>query len=236
MTTRPGAGGPIDGRADERLRRVLDGFAAGVCGEYDVSCALADSWLLVPVVTIEPDEDGASLEDHAGDERSCGAGHAAQTALPSLIGSDGRRAALAFTSLEALSAWRADARPLPVATGQACSDAVANGASALVLDVAGPVRHVIEGARLAALAAGEPVPEPHRDPDVLRAVHLATRGEPDVRRVAVLPGAEADLRIRLETGGGPHPELARRVAGALNDALPGRLPRGIEFELTNAPG
>ena len=87
-------------------------------------------------------------------------------ALPTLIGNDGRKAVIAFTGTDTLRRWRADARPVPV-PGRASVAAVApTEADAVVIDVAGPVPLVVEGARLRALASGEPPPLPHEDPDI----------------------------------------------------------------------
>jgi hypothetical protein len=70
-------------------------------------------------------------------------------------GRDGRTALLAFTSTETLERWNREARPVPVPAGTAAEAAVADEASALVLDVAGPVMFVVEGDDLRALASGE---------------------------------------------------------------------------------
>ena len=75
-------------------------------------------------------------------------------ALPTLVGRDGRRAVLAFTSLEALKQWRSDARPVPVPAASAWLAGTQDDASAVLIDVAGPVTLAVDGARLAALAAG----------------------------------------------------------------------------------
>ena len=67
---------------------------------------------------------------------------------------DGRRALLAFTSIDALRAWHPTARPVPVTAADAARAARGEGATALLVDVAGPVRFVIETAELEQLAAG----------------------------------------------------------------------------------
>ena len=92
--------------------------------------------------------------------------------LPTLIGQDGRPAVLAFTGLDALARWRPDARPVPAEASRVWRAAVTDGA-AVVIDVAGPVLLAVEGARLAALATGQPVPPPHEDPDVRSQVEAA---------------------------------------------------------------
>ena len=85
-------------------------------------------------------------------------------ALPTLIGNDGRKAVIAFTGTETISRWRADARPVPVPAARLWPAVAAEQADAVVIDVAGPVPLVIEGARLAALAGGAPPPPRTRTP------------------------------------------------------------------------
>jgi hypothetical protein len=71
-----------------------------------------------------------------------------------LTGRDGRMALLAFTGLEQLRAWDPQARPVPVDAARAARAAAQDGAEALVIDVGGPTRFVIEGDDLPAVAAG----------------------------------------------------------------------------------
>ncbi len=67
---------------------------------------------------------------------------------------DGRRAMLAFTGLDALQSWSAEARPVPVTLDLAAQSAAADGAAALLVDFAGPHPLVLEGEVLAELARG----------------------------------------------------------------------------------
>ncbi|MGH3443974.1 MAG: SseB family protein, partial [Nocardioidaceae bacterium] len=77
---------------------------------------------------------------------------------------DGRTALLAFTGQPALQRWDQQARPVPVSAVTAAQAALQQGATALVLDVAGPVLFVVESEDLDSLAAGDtlvPVPGGH---------------------------------------------------------------------------
>lgn len=139
----PGFAGDT-GAAPPALAAALQGFAADQAANpvlAALSAADPPARLLVPVVASAGDED--SVAGHEGD---------VSTVL--LQGADGRLALLAFTSLAALTAWRSDARPVPVAVRAAAEAALAEGAGALVVDVAGPVLFVVESAELAELAAG----------------------------------------------------------------------------------
>ncbi|MDH2416370.1 SseB family protein [Nocardioides sp. CER19] len=130
------------GAADERLGEALAGLARREATYADVLAVLADSRLLVPVVAVlgEVDESGA---DKTSD-----------MATVLLTGADGRQALLAFTSLEAMAAWRADARPVAVPAADAARAALQDRADALLVDVAGPVTFVVEGEDLYGLGAG----------------------------------------------------------------------------------
>lgn len=61
---------------------------------------------------------------------------------------------LAFTGIDSLQAWRANARPVPCLLDELAATVAPADASALLIDVAGPTPLVIEGEPLAQLAAG----------------------------------------------------------------------------------
>ena len=96
--------------------------------------------LLVPVLA-------ATGDDAAG-------GHEGDVSTVLMRGVDGRLALLAFTSTTAMAAWRPAARPVPATVRSVAEAALAEGASAVVVDVAGPVVFVVETAELIELAAG----------------------------------------------------------------------------------
>ena len=203
-----------DGAADPAVRAALAAYAAGQGSEHAALTALARSRLLVPVVAVlgEADEDGS--------EKST------EMALPTLVGRDGRRAVLAFTCLDALRQWRSDARPVPVPAASAWLAGTQDEASAVLIDVAGPVTLAVDGARLAALAAGRPVPLPHQDPEVLAALRVALAGEPLIVAAAL---TSPDQRVTA-TGG-----LDRDPAGQDPDG-PAQQPDGTAAQDGTSPG
>lgn len=209
------------GAADPRVTAALAAYQAGQGSERAALTALAAARLIVPVVAVLVD--GAAAE---GDKDS-------EMVLPTLIGQDGRPAVLAFTSLDALARWRPAARPVPAEADRVWRGAVADGC-AVVIDVAGPVPLAVEGARLAALAAGQPVPAPHEDPDVRAEVQAATAAEPAIAGFSLAPAREdgADLAVTLRLAKkarashtGP---AVNRAAAAIATRLGTRLRRGIE--------
>jgi hypothetical protein len=103
-----------DGRCEPALAAVLGGGDATVVG-----AALLSARLLLPVVATRGDGD-------------------ADMAVPALVNADGRRALPVFSSYDALRAWRADARPVPMSGARVMAGARAEGYDGVVLDVAGP--------------------------------------------------------------------------------------------------
>ena len=211
------------GAADPRVTAALAAYQAGQGSEQAALTALAATRLLVPVLAVLTN--GTATQ---GDKDS-------EMMLPKLIGRDGRPAVIAFTSLDALARWRSEARPVPTEADRVWRAAVADGC-AVVIDVAGPVPLAVEGARLAALAAGQPVPPPHEDPDVHAEVRAATAAEPAIAGFSLAPAREVgtDLAVTLRLAS-PGPRRARENGPAVNRAAAGiatrlaaRLRRGIE--------
>jgi type III secretion system (T3SS) SseB-like protein len=82
--------------------------------------------VLVPIVAMGEESTGAEM------------------AVPRLVGVDGRDALPVFTSYDALRAWRADPRPVPMSGEQAIAAAMGEGYDAVVVDIAGPITHVVD--------------------------------------------------------------------------------------------
>lgn len=99
-----------------------------------IQVCLLQARLLVPVVAAPVDDGDAEM------------------AVPLLVSADGRRALPVFSSYDALRAWRADARPVPMAGARVFAAATAEGYDGVVLDVAGPAPHTVTGPDLPAMA------------------------------------------------------------------------------------
>jgi hypothetical protein len=213
-----------DGAADPRVTAALAAYHAGQGSEQAALTALAAARLLVPVVAVLADGSAA-----VGDKNS-------EMVLPTLIGRDGRPAVLAFTGLDTLARWRSDARPVPAEASRVWRAAVADGC-AVVIDVAGPVPLAVEGARLAALAAGRPVPPAHEDGDVRAEVEAAIAAEPMITGFSLAPSQQVDLAVRLRLAavnpvGGDWRPVVNRAAQGIAGRLAVRLRRGVEFSVT----
>ena len=208
------------GGADPLLTAALAAYHVGQGSEQAALDALAAARLLVPVIAEQ------SHKDQSGGDKD------SEMVLPTLIGRDGRPAVLAFTGLDALARWRPDARPVPAEADRVWRAAVADGC-AVVIDVAGPVPLAVEGARLAALAAGQPVPPPHEDLDVRAEVQAAVAAEPAIAGFSLAPGhpGAADLAITLHLAPRQDADLGsavNRAAAGIATRLGARLRRGIE--------
>ncbi len=208
-----------DGAADPRVAQALFAYLEGKGSEQAALVALSAARLLVPVVAVLADGSASAQ----GDKNS-------EMVLPTLIGQDGRPAVLAFTCLDALIRWRPSARPVPAEADRVWRAAVADGC-AVVIDVAGPVPLAVEGDRLAALAAGHPVPPAHQDADVRAQVEAAVAAEPGIAGFSLAVGSadETDLAIRLILATRDWQPVVDRAANSIAARLAGRLRRGIEF-------
>jgi hypothetical protein len=92
--------------------------------------------------------------------------------LVTMINAQGLRGLLAFTGLDALQAWgelseHRGARPLPRSAPECAALAREHECAALVIDVMGPHRRILEGAQLAELAGqNAPAKEARQDTGV----------------------------------------------------------------------
>lgn len=84
-----------------------------------------------------------------------GSDKVADMAAVLMTGADGRKALLAFSSVTTMTAWNADARPVPVWGRDAARAALDEGASAVLLDLASTTFTVIESDTVEHLAAGD---------------------------------------------------------------------------------
>ena len=131
MVSSTSGNAPEDGAADVRLRAALQSTG--------VSALLTDpdTRLLIAVI---PDLDSPA---------SAGP----QMAAATMVNASGLRGLLAFTGVDSLTAWRADARPMPMPSHEVARLALANDCAAVVIDVLGPHRVAVSGADLDSLAA-----------------------------------------------------------------------------------
>lgn len=208
ISNRPGD----TGEADPAVTAALDAYGQSTGSEHAALTAIANSRLLVPVVAVlnEANENGTEKET--------------EMALPTLVGRDGRKAVIAFTGTETIRRWNPEARPVPFPAARVWEYAAHEG-DAVVIDVAGPVSLVVEGARLAALAVGGEPPLPQDDPDV-RAVVAAVTDD-----FVLEPGPSgADFLVTLRTRDAEAARAAAQQISARVQAT-GRFRRGVAVRI-----
>lgn len=189
-----------DGSVDTELAGLLEGYRDGRTPLRAVVARLAATRVLVPVLAeLEAAEsvvvDGQEL--HVDKEASAG--------VVALAAPDGRRALPVFTSVDAMRAWRATARPVPVDAPRAALSAVSEDWALLVVDPAGPVPVTVPRPAVWALAQGKewrPALVPTQDgivvdDEVLAAVRLAAEPVQHVVRVGAQPGRKAEVAVVL---------------------------------------
>jgi len=229
----PGFAGD-DGSADPRLAAALAAYAAdpSPAGERDLVALLAGARLMVPIVAVlgeaETGPDGLTHEKSS------------DMAVPTIDAPDGRKGLPAFTSLEAMARWRADARPAPVPAPQAVQAAWSERADVLLIDLAGPAFYELSGAAMRAVAQGRELTDPLTDPELADAVRGLLARHPVVLRAHLLPSEATDALLALV----PDPALAgpeladavRRLAAELgeDELLRIRLDRGLDLAVVPA--
>jgi len=214
LTDSPFAGD--DGGLAPALGAVL-GAARASGAPVDVEAlvaALPGARLFVPVTAVS-----------AGTDEATGGDLGADMAIPTLRSPDGRDALPVFTSVAALTAWSAKARPVPVEARRAAVSAVQEGQQLLVLDpgVSGPAGSVVvPRPALWALAQGEPWTPSWRDPEVAAAVRRAAETVGAVGgRCEPGPGAGAggELRVVVDVVPGLSQESLRWVREQVPELL-----------------
>lgn len=135
------------GEADPAVTSGLSAYDAGPERLHHTTLAmLQHARLLVPVTAV--------LGEVEYDDRGLAHDKTSDMATVLMSGQDGRLALLAFTSTESLHLWDPLARPVPVTAAKAAEAAVHDHASAMVIDVAGPVMFVVGEGDLRPMAEG----------------------------------------------------------------------------------
>ncbi|SEM34422.1 SseB family protein [Streptacidiphilus jiangxiensis] len=226
----PGFAGD-DGSADPRLAAALAAYAAEPVQENEerVLALLATARLMVPIVAVlgevETDANGLRHEKTS------------DMAVPTIQAPDGRKGLPAFTSLESLAAWRADARPAPVPASQAVQAAWSEHAEALLIDLAGPVFFELSGAAMRAVAESRAHVAALRDPAVADELRAILGKHAVVLRAHLLASEQADGQLVLIVAPDTKPDALQAVAASLTESelLRIRLDRGLDLAVV-APG
>lgn len=205
----------------EARRRLL----AGDADEAGFVNALGGQRLFAPVLATGPGDaehgDGrlsraktragsGSSEAIEGSERGS-ANKEAEISLITLTASDGRTAMPVFTSVQALTDWHQDARPVAAETERVMLAALAEGAELAVLDPGAEHTFVIRRPGLEALAQGKSWTPSYQDQQLAQALAEIPQHCPGVLALQLSPGAGVLTETRdghRVLGGGAGPELS----------------------------
>ena len=169
-----------DGSAPEKLIEAIRRFHAGDLGEADVVDAVRESRLLVPLV--------AHLGEAGTNDHGVLVDKSQELSVVTVEGPDGRTVQPAFTSVEAMSKWNAQARPIPVAAPRVALAAASEGTDLVVVDPLSPTEFVLRRPALWAIAQTLPWLPSYLDTDVLSAFMDAAEPESSVIAVQLAPG------------------------------------------------
>jgi SseB protein N-terminal domain len=215
----------FDGDDGSARPELVEALAAG--DRSGVVAVLLNARVLVAVV--------ATLDDAEQGPGGRVVDKVAHMSVVTIRGADGRLALPVFSSTASLAAWDPSARPVPVDGIRAAAAAYDEGADALLVDPAGPVRAVLDGATLRALAEGRVPLPPAADPEVSAAVRAAAAAiGPPLEAVRLQAGSEVDVVVELLVASGTGEEDAGQAGVALGrllaqDAvLRSRLTRGLD--------
>ncbi|MFC5928886.1 SseB family protein [Cryobacterium melibiosiphilum] len=189
-----------DGLAPAVLMAALAGFRARQVGEEQVVAALRGSRLLIPLVT--------RLGDAAVGPHGIMIDKTQELSIITVAGPDGRNVLPAFTSAAAMTAWNAEARPVPADAVRVALAAAQEDTDLVVLDPTAPSEYVIRRPALWAIAQSLPWTPSYASRTVADAfsesiaselavlgVSLAA-GDPEAR----LSGPELIVRLELVDG------------------------------------
>lgn len=209
----PGPWAADDGRAPADYVAARDAMRAGRVGPAAVLDALRTARLLVPLVAeaaaAETTEGVAAPSRATGHDRATAHDRAAELALVTVAGPDGRGVLPAFSSAAAMARWDPAARPVPAPARQVALGAAADGTELVIVDAASPERFGLRRPALEALARDLPWVPPLDDPAVVTAIGRAADGEPAVAAVRVGSG---DPACTLD---GPEVRVVLTLAGPL---------------------
>jgi hypothetical protein len=225
----PNAHAADDGSADPDVVAALTHFRSldltdpsRASAQSAVIDAIAASRLLVPLIA-EAGDTGIGLNGLVVDKTQ-------ELALITVAGPAGQKVMPAFSSVDAMTAWRADARPVPVEARRAALAAVAEGITWIVLDPTGPTEFVIRRPAVAAIAQGLAWTPSHADKDLRDVFEKSVDVDPAVRSVTMVAGdpdargLTDDVILQVELAPGLEQEDVMRVLNALSASWSGESP------------
>ena len=199
----PNAHAGDNGETPAHVAAALLAFRDGSGSFTELASALAESRALIPLVT------------HAGDdfdaEHPVMEDKVQELAVVTLAGPNGEKVFPAFTSVEAMRAWNADARPIPIELRRVCLAAAGEGADRVVVNPSTD-QIVLRRPLVWTIAQGHPVVMAWESKGLLAELREAMYGIDNVLSVDLAPGDAG------ATGNGPELRLVISLPGGLDDS------------------
>jgi len=189
-----------NGLADEALMVAITKFQAGTGTAEDVIAAFAEARLLIPLI--------ANLGESGEGAHGLTVDKSADLSIVTVRTPDGQTALPVFSSVEAMSNWNPQARPVPNFGRQVAFAAASEGNTRIVLDPMAPSEFVIRRPGIAHLAQGLGWIAPDKHPEVAEIIQIElgkfdivdsfalVPGDPEYR----LHGQELVIELYLEEG------------------------------------
>lgn len=204
-----------DGTAPAAFLAAMAAFRSGERSLADVVDALRSCRFLIPLVAVAG-ETGTTPEGLLVDKTQ-------ELSIITVAGPDGRPVLPVFSSVEAMSRWRPDARPVPADAVRIALAAASEQTDRVVIDARSPeTLLVLPRPAVWAIAQGEPWVPAVDDPVVLEAVAQAAAQYPEVWGVSLLAG-DPDARgerpevvVRLGVDRGTPPQRVRAIVSELS--------------------
>ncbi|GAB3188195.1 SseB family protein [Nesterenkonia suensis] len=193
-----------DGRITRQVAAARDGLLDGALDEAGFVNALRGERLFVPVIATVADQGQAHDGAPAGDKE-------ADIALVSITSASGRSTMPAFTSVEALTAWHPEARPVAAEAERVMLAALGESAELVVVDPGAELTFVLRRPAVVALAQGAPWTPSYQCPQVASALEGIVGQCLGVTRLVMAPGKGVGTVTASGdpvSGGGSGPELS----------------------------
>lgn len=190
------------GQTDPGLQAALQAFAAGQADELAVFEALRQVRVFAPVL--------AQLSQAHITEEGLVSDKESEMALVSLQAPDGRKTLPLFTSVQDLTNWHQQARPVASSMRKTALAAIEDGNQLVVLNPGSPLPFVLRRPAIWALAKNEPWLPSYQDPQVQQILSDLATPLPGVLGLETSPGPGIFSRAAdgsLLAGGGAGPEL-----------------------------
>lgn len=204
-----------DGTTPPAVAAAMAKFRAGDGDEVSVVEALRESRVLIPLVA-ELGEAGQNAEGVTVDK-------SADLSIVTVAGPDGRTVLPVFTSMDAMTAWNATARPVPTDFRAATLAAADERTDLIIVDPGGEGEFGLRRPAVWAVAKGVEWVPALTNPAVATALAEGIAREPHVRRIDVAPGCPpgrlegAELRVSLVFEAGCSQDDIRAAVARVNE-------------------